>query len=129
MDFPSFEEVRELLGECMDELPEVFFKELNLGVVLSEHAKPHPLRRGDDLYILGEYHRTRLGRQIVLYYGSFMKLFPYLPREQLKGRLRSTLRHEFRHHLEFLAGDYSLVRQDKEQLEQYLERSKQENNE
>ncbi len=123
MSMVSLEEVRELVSECMDELPEIFFKELNLGVVLSEQAKPHPLRRGDDLYILGEYHRSRLGRQIVIYYGSFVRMFAHLPKEQLKVQLRRTLRHEFRHHLEFLAGDYSLVRQDREELTQYLERS------
>jgi predicted Zn-dependent protease with MMP-like domain len=120
------EEVRELLSECMDELPEVFFRDLNLGVVLLEEAKPHPLRRGDDLYILGEYRRTQLGRQIVLYYGSFMKLFSHLSAEQLKERLRDTLRHEFRHHLEFLAGDYSLIQEDKRQLEAYLSASDEE---
>lgn len=127
MAFASLEEMRELVAQCMDEIPEALYRELNLGVVLEERAKPHPLRQGDDLYILGEYHRTRLGRQIVLYYGSFERLFSYMDEKQLKARIRKTLRHEFQHHLEFLAGDSSLVKQDTLELERYFTRKEKKN--
>ena len=108
----SIDEMREMLGELLDELPEAFFEELNGGVCLLEEAKRDPAAREDDLYILGEYCEGPLGRSIVLYYGSFARLFGRLGPLQLRRELRKTVRHEFRHHIEALAGEDALDRED-----------------
>lgn len=118
----SIDEMREMLGELLDELPEAFFEELNGGVCLLEEAKRDPAAREDDLYILGEYCEGPLGRSIVLYYGSFARLFGRLGPLQLRRELRKTVRHEFRHHIEALAGEDALDREDEAQFGDYLRR-------
>lgn len=120
MDIETF---KEYTGEVLDELPEEFFKELSGGVIVQEWAKPGDYALGDDLYILGEYTVGGHGRQVLLYYGSFEKLFPYLEGEALKARIRETVRHEFRHHMEFLAGIHnskSLEAEDERQRLAYM---------
>lgn len=109
----------ELLGELVDELPEEFFDELNLGVRVDPAAKPHPESRGDDLYILGEYETSPIGNGIVIYYGSFERLYGDLSDPALKKELRATLRHEFRHHMEGRAGERGLELQDERDLQEY----------
>ena len=97
----------EMLKEVCDELPGEFF-----------HSK-----RGDDLVIMGEYHRSHLGNKITIYYGSFARTCGWMSDEQLKDRLREVVRHEFRHHMENLAGMYgrdSLEREDRDELRRYL---------
>lgn len=118
----SIDEMREMLGELLDELPEAFFEELNGGVCLLEEAKRDPAAQEDDLYILGEYCEGPLGRSIVLYYGSFARLFGRLGPLQLRRELRKTVRHEFRHHIEALAGEDALDREDEAQFGDYLRR-------
>ena len=83
--------------------------------------------RVGNLFIMGEYHNDRkgmggLGRYIAIYYGSFMKLYPHLPPERLKDRLRQTLIHEFTHHVESLAGEKGLAVKDAIALEKYKEK-------
>lgn len=118
----SIDETREMLEELAAELPEPFFRELNGGISLLPEAKLSPIARAEDLYIMGEYCRSRaLGRYIVIYYGSFMKLYGHLDRERLLPKLRETLRHEFRHHLESLAGEKGLELEDERQAREYLE--------
>ena len=117
------DEFFEILQEVCDELPDMFFRELHQGVVLSEAVKYSPYAKNNDLYIMGEYRRSYFGNQIVIYYGSFMKLYGMLDRQQLKDRLRHTVRHEFRHHLEHLSGVYgtkSLEYEDEVNLRRYL---------
>ena len=120
-----FDEVKAMLDDISDELPEAFYKELNGGVILSPDEKLHPASdEKNPLFILGEYHYQRfgLGRYIVIYYGSFAKTFSYLQPEKLKERLRKTLFHEFTHHLESLAGDKSLEVKDAQDLQKYKQR-------
>lgn len=113
----------ELLDEIAGEMPEEFYQELNGGVILSPDCRLHPQAVGDDLYILGEYRRERqLGKYIVIYYGSFMKLFGHLSKEKLYKRLRKTVLHEFRHHLEGLAGEKGLEVEDAIQLAKYKQK-------
>lgn len=120
IDIDRFEEV---LGELTEELPEEFFDKLNGGVIISEEAKEHPESRRGDLYILGEYRRSpELGRDIVIYYGSFDRMFGSLPFVRLKAQMRKTLRHEFRHHVESLAGENSLEKEDAQAVFNYLAR-------
>ena len=85
--------------------------------------KISPYAKNDDLVILGEYCRAYFGNQIIIYYGSFQKMFYYLDEDELKNKIREVVRHEFRHHMENLAGIYgseSLEYEDKVNLRRYL---------
>ena len=117
------EEAEELLDEIAMELPQEIYKELNGGIILLPEAKLNPIGRNDDLYIMGEYHHGgAMGRYISIYYGSFEKLYGHLSREGLKKRLAHTLKHEFTHHLESLAGERDLEIEDERFIRNYLNR-------
>lgn len=121
----SFEEFEQIVYNIVDTLPQDFFRELDGGVIVREQRKVHPESVGEELKILGEYHRNRyLGRYVVIYYGSFMAAFGYLEREDLKKRVRKTVLHEFRHHLESLAGERDLEVEDAKALAAYRESKK-----
>ena len=120
----TIDEMQDVLDELAEELPEVFYKDLNGGIVLLPQAKESEYSRKDDLYTLGEYHHGgAMGNYIKIYYGSFERLFGYLSDEQMKAQLRKTLRHEFRHHIETLAGEDDLVDEDARFIRGYLQRS------
>lgn len=119
--FPSYEEMGEILDVLAEELPEIFFDGLNLGVVLFEEIKFHSEATNKDLIILGEYHRTKLGRQIRIYYSSFHQIYGGVSRDQLIEALRETLRHEFTHHIQDLAGDRALEIEDAVKLARWKE--------
>jgi len=119
----SIEEMEAILDEISEEFPPVFYKELNGGIILLPEAKLHEESIGDDLYILGEYICDEcLGRFIALYYGSFCRVCGHLSKEALKAELRDTLKHEFRHHVESLAGERGLELEDERELADYLSR-------
>ncbi|MBK5251524.1 MAG: metallopeptidase family protein [Peptostreptococcaceae bacterium] len=110
-----------ILDEVTVGFPQELFKELNGGILLFPETKHNPVGRKNDLFILGEYHRGgNMGRYIVIYYGSFMKVYGRLEKEALRGRLIHTLKHEFTHHLESLAGERGLEIEDARYLENYL---------
>lgn len=116
----SFDQVGEILDELAEQIPEPFFQELNGGVLLLPEALPDP-ENGPDLYILGEYCVDEMGRYINIYYGSFAALYFDEPEEVWREELYTTLRHEFTHHVEALAGERSLDRKDAAYLLQYQE--------
>lgn len=121
MSFVSVAEMTEILEDLVDELPEELFDGLNQGIIIKEEAKQHAQTiPGRPLYILGEYVRNQLGKQIIIYYGSFERVYSRLNEAQLKDRLRETLRHEFRHHWEYLAGERELEYIDDEFLRKYI---------
>ena len=109
----SFERFEEILYELADRLPAEMYQHLDGGVFAREEKKIHPAAVHSDLVILGEYHvDPHLGRFVVLYYGSFRQVYGYLNEKDLTAQIWHVLRHEFLHHLESLAGDHSLERQD-----------------
>lgn len=119
----EIDEVEKILDEIATELPQEFYKELNGGILLLPQTKLSPAGRGNDLYIMGEYHSGGgMGRYIVIYYGSFQQLFGNLGRGALKRKLAHTLKHEFTHHLESLAGERDLEKEDDKFLEDYRKR-------
>jgi hypothetical protein len=101
VDLESFTRALEAL---LDRVPEALLRDLNGGVSVSEEAH----RRADDppgVYILGEYITDpHLGSLIMLYHGSFARLFGGEPPEVWEREAWSTLRHELRHHVEGAAG-------------------------
>ena len=117
----ELEEFLEIVEELSEEIPQEFFEGLNGGVRVAEECKINPRAVNDDLVVLGEYHRNRaMGSHIVIYYGSFMRISGYLSNEELKNRVRKTLRHEFRHHLEGRSGLKDLEVEDEIFLRKYL---------
>ncbi|NMB04261.1 MAG: metallopeptidase family protein [Tissierellia bacterium] len=121
MAFISLDQMTEILEELVDELPQRLFDGLNQGIIIKEEAKLHAQSKPErPLYILGEYTRSKLGKQILIYYGSFKQTHGHLSQENIKDKLRDTLRHEFRHHWEYLAGEQDLAYLDDEFLRKYI---------
>lgn len=117
----EIDEFETMLEEIAAELPKEFYKELNGGILLLPQEKLNPAGKDRDLYIMGEYHRGgSMGRYIVIYYGSFQKLYGHLGKNALKRRLTHTLKHEFTHHLESMAGERALEKEDEQFLRDYL---------
>lgn len=118
--FPSIEEVQQLLEEITEEIPKAFFKELNKGIILLPQYKLHPESRSKDkLYIMGQYVKDFSGSHIIIYYGSYERVYAGISKDKLREKLKETLLHEFTHHLEFLAGEKGLLIKDKTDLEKY----------
>lgn len=123
-----YEEFENIAYEIAETFPEDFFRELNGGVVVRRRCRLHPQAEANDLFVLGEYHRNKhLGRFVVLYYGSFERCFGNVPEEELRERIRKVLLHEFRHHLESLAGERDLEIEDAIELSRYKYRKQAEN--
>lgn len=120
MNLSRIDEVEELLEEIVEDIPEKYFIHLNGGIVLEEDIMYHPQDINKTMVVLGNYRIDVTGRQITIFYGSFMQMFGFLPREALKEELRKTLYHELTHHLEFLAGNYDLVEEDRREIEKFL---------
>ena len=117
------EAYKKLVSELLDELPEPFFRELSGGVLVSEAAVIPDYARGNDLYTLGQYQVSSGMRQIVLFKGSFDRVYPQVGAAEAKELLRGILRHEFRHHLEALGGVHnssSLEAEDEREKRAYL---------
>ena len=120
-----YEEFEQIAYEIAETLPEDFFRELHGGIVVKRRCMLHPKAEGNDLFILGEYHRNKhLGRFVVLYYGSFERCFHAFSEEELRDKIRKVLLHEFRHHLESLAGERDLEIEDMIELSRYKYRKK-----
>lgn len=118
-------EYRQIVSELLDELPEAFFRELSGGVVVSEATVIPDYARENDLYTMGAYKIYSGIRQVVLYKGSFDRTYPSADADEAKKILRGVLRHEFRHHLEFLSGIHdasSLEAEDEWKKQAYLSR-------
>ena len=119
----SLDEYRTIVSELLDELPEEFFRKLSGGVVVSEAMVIPDYARGNDLYTMGHYEVLPGIRQITLFKGSFDQVYPQADAAEAKRLLRGILRHEFRHHLEFLGGVHnssSLEAEDEQEKQRYI---------
>ena len=117
------EQYNHIITELLDELPEDFFRELSGGVIVSEAMVIPDYAQGNDLYTMGQYQIYSGIRQIVMFRGSFNSAHPNVDLFEAKNLLRGILRHEFRHHLEFLAGIHnssSLEAEDERMKWEYL---------
>lgn len=114
----DIERTQEILDALAEELPEIFYRELNGGILLLEDVKMSPEVEG--LYIMGEYVKSHsLGRMIKIYHGSIKACYGEIPESLYAEKLREILRHEFCHHIENLAGDKSLEIEDQVRLNRY----------
>ena len=124
----TFDEFTEIVEEELELLPDYVHEELNGGVLTDQREYLHPGRVADDLYILGTYSADPvMGKQIVLYYGSFMASMGNGSVREIRRQIRDTLRHEFRHHLETRAGMFrkgTLIEEDAESMKRYYMRHK-----
>jgi hypothetical protein len=119
----TIEEMEEMLEKIAAGLPEDFFRELNGGIILLPESKLHQKSVGNDLFILGEYRRdVNLGKYIAIFYGSFMRVYGHLSLPEFMEKLESTVKHEFRHHLEYMAGEYGLEVEDARRIAEYQSR-------
>lgn len=118
----TFDQAGEALDEMAEELPPVFFRDLNGGVLLLPEAMPDPDFPRDELYIMGEYCNDQLGRYIKLYYGSFAALAQAedWTEQDWDDELYTTLVHEFTHHMEGLAGAHALDDKDAQFMADFL---------
>ncbi len=119
----SIEEYRSIISELLDELPAEFFRELSGGVIVSEATVIPDYARSEDLYTMGQYQICSGIRQIVMFKGSFDRVYPRADMAEARERLRAILRHEFRHHLEYLGGIHnssSLEAEDRRKIQAYL---------
>lgn len=108
-----------LLEQACAALPEKIFEGLNLGVGVVEGYKTrNDTASGQMAYILGEYRSgPQLGRGIVLYYGSFIKVYPHISDDAEGYKLiDDVLKHELTHHLESQAGAKDLEMADARRL-------------
>ncbi len=116
----TFAEFQRTAQEMLDEIPEEFVKGLQGLHVLGE-ARAEPDLIG--VYRMGEYldpgfdsflgGNPGLGRHIALYYGSFAALAKNNSSFDWEAELWETLTHELQHHVESLAGDASLIEEDR----------------
>jgi predicted Zn-dependent protease with MMP-like domain len=119
----SIDAMNDLLDDIAQEIPQDFFNELNGEIILLPDRKMHPQAIGNDLYILGEYHRSStMGRYIAVYYGSVKAVYGSLDENQLRPHLKDLLLHEFTHHIESMAGERGLEIKDAQSINRYMDR-------
>ena len=121
----TIDEAQEILDRVAEGLPQEFYKELNGGVILLPDVRRSREPWGENLYTLGEYTVSHsMGRYIAIFYGSFKYVFGAgASRETIAEELRKTLLHEFTHHLESLAGENDLEKDDERRMRIYRERA------
>lgn len=120
----SIERMHEMLEQIANTFPEEFYERLNGGISLLPEVKVSAHARSNDLYVLGEYRRDMMGRYIVIYYGSFARVHRGRSDSAVYEELRKTVAHEFTHHLEDLAGERDLEREDERDLDDYLHKNR-----
>ena len=119
----GIKEFNRIVSDLLDEFPEEFFRELSGGVIVSEATLIPDYARSNDLYTMGQYQEFSGVRQIVVFKGSFDRVFPRAEEFEARELLRGILRHEFRHHLENLGGIHnssSLEAEDEREKQTYL---------
>jgi hypothetical protein len=120
-DVMTFEVFRHTAEKMLDEIPEEFLEGLQ-GLHVLEQTKPEPDL--PSVYRMGEYldpgpdsflgGNPGLGRHIALYYGSFVTIARGNPEFDWEAELWETITHELQHHVESLAGDGSLIEEDRQ---------------
>lgn len=108
----------QILEEQSALLPVPVFAGLNLGIGVSEEVRYHAATSPQTpRYTLGEYRASnQMGRGILLFYGSFMAVFPHLDENEMRQEIDRVLKHELTHHLESQAGARDLEIADAQRL-------------
>lgn len=123
MKVMDIEKFTQIADEEAKKMPQEFYKELTGGIIIDEKEYLSENAVKNDLFVLGQYHTGQTGKWITLYYGSFIKVFSYLNEDEMREQIAHTIKHEFRHHLENLAGIHgkdSLEAEDRKQYYEYI---------
>ena len=123
---PTYDQMGNWLEEIAAEFPDAFFEDLDGGIQLDREAVPDENFPDGQMYVLGEYRHNMLGRYIVLYYGSFVKLYHDYDEEEWQEEIFATVAHEFTHHMEDTAGLHALDDKDAAELAAWREEFSQE---
>lgn len=117
----TLHDMEDMLDEMAAGFPPDLFNDLNGGVVVVPEHKLHEKSVGKDLYTLAEYVTDPLlGRYIVFYFGSFVRVYGRHSSREFRDEVLKTLKHELRHHLEALAGEKDLDIEDAIDIAEYL---------
>ena len=120
----SMDEFVHTLDELVQSMPEELFRHLNGGVGVSEHTQTSAEGQEEadaPHYILAQYcHDRTLGRWITLYYGSIEALYAGAADAFVIGEMEKSLRQELKHHLEHMAGEFTIEDADLQQARAYL---------
>ncbi len=125
----TYEDFKRIADDLLAEIPDEFLQGLQ-GLHVLKEARLEEDYEG--VYRLGEYldpgpksflgAGEGLGRHIALYYGSFKAIAEGDPDFDWEGEIWETLTHELRHHVESLAGDASLIEEDRRRAEGFKRR-------
>lgn len=108
----ELEEFSQYVTEILDqEIPPILLEGLNLGVIVS--PKIEYSKEGPQFIVMGHYVQNRLGKQIILYYGSFLHFYEGKSTPAWKRKILATIKHELTHHIEALAGQEDLAKQER----------------
>ncbi|MBN2221365.1 MAG: metallopeptidase family protein [Vallitaleaceae bacterium] len=117
----ELEEFSDYVNEVLDhEIPPVLLEGLNLGVIVSPRIEYSD--EGSQFIVMGHYVKSRIGKQIILYYGSFLHFYQGKSTKAWKRKILATIKHELTHHIEALAGQEDLAK--KEHYEVFLRKQK-----
>lgn len=112
----EYNEFCDYVNEIIEnEIPTELLEGLNLGIIVMPE-----LKRSDEetnRTVMGLYVRNVMGKQVIIYYGSFLKLYGNSPEVVWKKKVLSTIKHELTHHIEARAGQEELARQEKQDVE------------
>lgn len=119
----TFDEIAGYLDDIIDDIPEYVTKSLSGGVYLIPEAKHHPTLPFPQYVVMGEYIRDPvLGPHIHVYYNSIMSRYVDASEAEIKKALREIVLHEFRHHVETNAGCRDLELEDKQFVQNAMEK-------
>jgi hypothetical protein len=112
---PSFYEFRQRAEAVFESIPDDYRGGVD-GLIVERQAVPHPTL--PDIYTLGECAtgeidpegeaEVHLRSQVILYYGSFVRLSRLDDEWDWDGEIWETITHEIRHHRETAAGEDAL---------------------
>jgi len=108
----ELDEFTDYVSEVLDnEIPQEIQEGLNLGVIVSPDI--NKCKEEQQYIIMGVYVQNRLGKQIIIYYGSFLYFYEDKSDEVWKRKILATIKHEFIHHIEALSGQEDLAKKER----------------
>jgi hypothetical protein len=118
----TYEEFQQILHEELLRIPYQYKRGVNGFYAEKRPHRHEKLSLG--LYTLGHYMPSADpgGARIVLYYGSFRKVFRGAPAPLLRQEIAKTLAHELLHHWEHQAGVNPLGEEDARKLARWKQR-------
>jgi len=115
----NFEKFEALFEEELNRIPERFKRGIN-SFAVEKRAVRQP-GANLSLYILGHYFSNfrYTGPAVVLYYGSFSKVFRGMSEKRIRKEIAKTLAHEILHHWENQSGIDDLGEEDRRKLQHW----------